>query len=321
MPAFLSSCQGAATKEGQSEEATIPLFFSISLAQWSLHRSFFGDIRKLGWAEFGRLLKENPDALLSGELNPVDFPRIARADFGLSAIEYVNTFYFSKGEDTAFWNDMKSKCDGEGIASKLIMCDAEGNLGDTNTESRNTSVRNHYKWVDAANILGCHSIRVNAAGSGSADEVRDAAVDGLGQLTEYGAKNGINIIVENHGGYSSDGKWLADVISQVNSPYCGTLPDFGNFCLEKSGDDCLTSYDKYQGVSELLPFAKGVSAKTYDFDKRGNETTIDYVQMLKLVKASGFTGTIGIEYEGDRLNEKDGINATIALLKKAGAEV
>jgi len=197
-------------------------------------------------------------------------------------------------------------------------------LGDADETQRNQAVENHYQWVNAAKFLGCHSIRVNAAGEGTADEVKQAAVEGLGKLTQYGAQNEINIIVENHGGYSSDGKWLTDVMSQVNSPYCGTLPDFGNFKIDEG-----QFYDPYQGIKELMPFAKGVSAKSYDFDtsKEGFVTTgarntqgqeLDYLKLLKIVKDAGFTGYIGIEYEGNIASEMDGIRATKDLLERAG---
>lgn len=319
---LLNSC-GNTNQSNETKEAnaSADLFFSISLAQWSLNRSIFGASRQLDWGEFGKRLQSDPGSLLLGEIDPLDFPVVARQQFGLSAVEYVNTFYFDKATNSEYMAELKNRCDGEGVKSQLIMCDALGNLGDTDDAARIMAVENHYKWVDAAKYLGCHSIRVNAAGQGTADEVKTAAVDGLGRLSSYGKAAGINIIVENHGGFSSNGMWLMDVISQVGNEYCGTLPDFGNFCITRGASGCEDSYDKYKGVEELLPFAKGVSAKSYDFDESGNETTIDYARMLSLVKASGFTGYIGIEYEGDRLSEPDGIKATIDLLKKAGSEI
>ena len=253
----------------------------------------------------------------------MDFAKIARS-FGIDAIEYVSIFYKDKAQNQAFLNEMKDRADSEGVKSLLIMVDAEGNLGDADEAQRNQAVENHYQWVDAAKFLGCHSIRVNAAGEGTAEEVKQSAIDGLGQLTQYGAQNEINIIVENHGGYSSDGIWLTDVMSQVNNPYCGTLPDFGNFKIDEG-----QFYDPYQGIKELMPYAKGVSAKSYDFDtsKEGFVTTgarntegqeLDYLKLLKIVKEAGFTGYIGIEYEGNILSEMDGIRATKDLLERAG---
>lgn len=315
---LLNSCTTMSKKETQEDKAQgAALFFNISLAQWSLHRAIYGEAIK-DWGHFGKLWQENPDSVLQGELDPKDFPMVAQRDYGIDAVEYVNTFYFSKGNDEAFWLEMKQRCEDLGVSSQLIMCDAEGNLGDLDAQARLQAVKNHFKWVNAAKMLGCHSIRVNAAGNGSADEVKAAAVDGLGRLTEYGAKNGINIIVENHGSYSSNGQWLAEVISQVNSDYCGTLPDFGNFCITREGEECLESYDRYQGVKDLIPFAKGLSAKTLAFDAEGNETSTDYFRMMKIAKEAGFQGYIGIEYEGHQLSEAEGIRATKALLERVG---
>jgi sugar phosphate isomerase/epimerase len=311
----------ACTNQGAKKAANSmneDLFFKISLAQWSLHKSFFG---KVNFSTFGKALQSDPDSVLQGKLDPIDFPTIARQQFNIDAVEFVNTFYFSKAKNKKYLKDLKGRCKSEGVQPVLIMCDALGDLGDLNDAMRKKAVENHYPWVDAAKYLGCHSIRVNAAGKGTAEEVKSAAVDGLGSLTEYGKKNGINIIVENHGGYSSNGQWLAAVIGQVNDPYCGTLPDFGNFCIERKGWNCTEEYDRYQGVKELMPYAKGVSAKTHNFDADGNETKTDFRKMLKIVKDAGYTGHIDIEYEGSKLSEIEGIKATKALLERVGKEL
>ncbi|MEM1119432.1 MAG: sugar phosphate isomerase/epimerase family protein [Bacteroidota bacterium] len=299
-------------------------FFKISLAQWSLHRSFFGPSRDAGYEAFVKALMTDSDSILQGELNPMDFPKIAKQQYGLDAIEFVNTFYFSKAKNMDVWKDMKDRCDSEGVKPLLIMCDALGDLGDLDAQKRQTAIENHYPWVDVAKFLGCHSIRVNAAGKGTAEEVKAAAIEGLGGLTEYGAANGVNIIVENHGGYSSNGAWLASVMEGVNSPFCGTLPDFGNFCIERAPGDyskCLDEYDRYQGTKELMPYAKGVSGKTHEFDAEGNEVHTDYRKILQIVKDAGYTGYIDIEYEGDNLSEAEGIMATKKLLERVGAEL
>lgn len=326
--ALLSACGSGGAKE-QSAAAEAPtqevasLFFSISLAQWSLNKSFFGAQRNSPdwWQKFADALDNDPDSVIQGELDPRNFPRIAKEQFGISAVEYVNTFFYAHAENTEYLSALKQQCDDNGVSSQLIMCDRLGNLGDADQSARIKAVENHYKWVNAAKYLGCHSIRVNAAGQGTAEEVKAAAVDGLGRLSEYGAENGINIIVENHGGYSSNGAWLADVMKQVNSPYCGTLPDFGNFCIDRGPDGCKEEYDRYLGTQELMPYAKGVSAKAHSFDENGDEKSTDFVKMLQIVKDAGFKGYVGIEYEGDELSEPDGINATKALLEKAGAQV
>jgi len=259
----------------------------LSLAEWSLHR-----------------------ALNAKEITNMDFPRIAKTKYNLDAVEYVSTFFDGKGEDQTYLTNLKNECKKNGVKSLLIMVDNEGDLGDTVTANRHKSVENHYKWVKAAKFLGCHSIRVNARGVGTKEQVAKAAIDGLSRLCEYAAKENINVIVENHGGYSSDGKWLSGVIKAVNKPNCGTLPDFGNFY----------EYDRYQGVTDMMPFAKGASGKTYDFDAQGNETKIDYARMIKIVRDSGFKGYIDIEYEGTRLSEDEGIKASKLLLDRLIAQ-
>lgn len=286
LPGLLTGCSASSTISKKE-------FYQISLAQWSLHK-----------------------ALFSGQLTNLEFPLKAKNDFGISIVEYVSPFFQKKEKERSYLRELKKITEDNGITNHLIMVDGEGNLGDTDAAKRKKAVENHHKWVDAAEYLGCKTIRVNAAGRGSAEEVQQAAIDGLGQLAEYGRKNKINVIVENHGGYSSNGQWLAGVIKAVDNPYCGTLPDFGNFRI--SGTE---TYDRYQGVEELLPYAKGLSAKTYDFDMNGNETTIDYKRMLSMVRKAGWTGIIGIEYEGNRLGEEEGIRATKALLERLRAEL
>jgi len=260
--------------------------FKISLAEWSLHR-----------------------ALFANEIDHLDFARIAKQDYGIEAVEYVNQFFMDKATDQEYLQEMKNRADNEGVRSLLIMCDREGNLGDPDDQARTQAVENHYKWVEAAQFLGCHSIRVNARSSGSYDEQMKLAADGLQRLTEFADEYQINVIVENHGGLSSNGEWLTGVMELVDHPRCGTLPDFGNFRI-----DADTNYDRYKGVAELMPYAKAVSAKTYSFDSEGNEETIDYFRLMRIVTEAGYHGFVGIEYEGDGLSEPEGIMATKELL-------
>lgn len=270
--------------------------YKLSLAEWSLNKSIF-----------------------SKKIDHLDFPKKSKS-LGFEAVEYVNQFFMDKAEDTSYLNEMNTRCSDLGMKQLLIMIDREGYLGDTDDDKRIDAVKKHYKWVHAARQLGCHSIRVNAFGKGSAADVRMAAVDGLGRLSEYAAKENINVIVENHGSYSSDGQWLSSVMKEVNMSNCGTLPDFGNFCIEREdgevwGTPCIKEYDKYKGVREMMPFAKAVSAKAFDFDENGNEPNIDFSRMINIVKEFGYTGYIGIEYEGDSMGEDEGILATKKLLE------
>lgn len=293
--------------------------FKISLAQWSLHNTYLGD-PIVDWGEFARMVKEAPDSILQGDIDPINFPEVA-ASYGIYSIELVNTFYFSKVEDMEYWKTFKKKCDDADVSVGLIMCDLVGNLGDSDLDERLKAVEGHYKWVDVASFLGARSIRVNAGGEGTAEEVAANAVDGLSKLGAYAASKGVNIVVENHGGYSSNGAWLAGVIKGVNMENVGTLPDFGNFCIKHGADGCEEAYDKYKGIAELMPYAKGVSAKSHQFDENGNETKSDFLKIMKIVKDSGFKGYVGIEYEGKDLSEDEGIKATKALLEKVFKEL
>jgi L-ribulose-5-phosphate 3-epimerase len=276
----------AATRAFQSRTST-PLF-RISLAQWSLHRT-----------------------LQAGKLDHLAFARAARQDFGIEAIEYVNSFFKDRATDEPYLTEMNRRAADHGVYQHLIMCDGEGRLGDPDAAARAAAVENHRKWLHAAKTLGCVSIRVNAASDGSFDEQQKLAADGLRQLCELADPLGLDVIVENHGGLSSHGEWLAGVMRLVDHPRAGTLPDFGNFY----------DYDRYQGVADLMPFAKAVSAKSHDFDDEGNETKSDYRRMMKIVLDAGYRSWVGIEYEGTRLPEAEGIAATKRLLERVREEL
>ena len=261
--------------------------FQISIAEWSLHKSLFGK-----------------------KISNLDFPVVAKKEFKISAVEYVNQFFKDKATDKNYLNELKKICDNEGVKSLLIMCDGEGKLGDPDKNKRISSVNNHKRWIEAAKHLGCHSIRVNASSSGSYDDQQKLAADGLSRLSEFASTHGLNVIVENHGGLSSNGQWLSGVMKSVNMKNCGTLPDFGNFRIGGG-----KTYDRYKGVKELMPFAKAVSAKSHDFNDNGNEIHTDYHKMMKIVIDAGYRGYVGVEYEGSKLSEYDGIKATKKLLE------
>ena len=269
--------------------------YDISLAQWSLHKTLFAK-----------------------KLDALDFAKATREEFGIEAVEYVNQFFKDKANNESYLGQLKSRAADHGVKSLLIMVDGEGSLGHGDTAERNKAVLNHHKWVDAAKFLGCHSIRVNAAttGNGSFEEKQKLAADGLRSLSEYGVKLGLNVIVENHGGLSSNGAWLAGVMKIVNLPNCGTLPDFGNFNV---GDG--KWYDRYQGVTELMPFAKAVSAKSHEFDEKGDEVRTDYRRMMSIVLAAGYHGYVGIEYEGSKVDAYTGIKKTKQLLETVRDEL
>ncbi len=281
VPALLRGAQSTSGKEPP---------FRISLAEWSLHK-----------------------ALFANKITNLDFPRITREEFGIEGVEFVNQFFKDKAQDKSYLEQLSKACKDAGVKPLLIMIDGEGALGAKEDAQRTKAVENHLKWLEAAKFLGCHSIRVNAQSAGTFEEQQKLAADGLRRLSEAAKPMGLNVIVENHGGLSSNGAWLAGVMKQVNLDNCGTLPDFGNFFIDrKKGEE----YDRYQGVDELMPYAKAVSAKSYDFDDHGNEKTIDYDRIMKIVLKHKYHGWVGIEYEGSRLDEYEGIKATKKLLDR-----
>ena len=276
----------------------------ISLAEWSLHRAIQG-----------------------GKLDHLDFAPKAKRDFGIDAVEYVNGLFggtklnFKEAaKNQAYLNEMLKRSKDAGVYNHLIMVDEEGPLSLPDDKVRLQAVENHKKWIDAAAFLGCKTVRVNLHGEGNSDAKKTASIDSLSKLGEYAAKANINVVAENHGSDSSKGFWVADVMKQVNKPNVGTLPDFGNFCITHpwgtTQEPCKEEYDRYKGVTELLPFAKGVSAKTYDFNEKGEQPLIDYKRLIDIVKQSGFKGYIGVEFEGNTQSEEEGIRKTKLLLEK-----
>jgi sugar phosphate isomerase/epimerase len=282
-------------------------FFTLSLAQWSIHKM-----------------------ILENGVDPYTFAEKAK-NWGFTGLEYVSQLYnpeleaagYSPEAMAAFVAKSNAEAQKYGLQNVLIMIDGQGNLAVNDPKERTEAVERHYKWVDAAKAMGCHSVRVNLAGSSVPDEWQKNAVDGLTKLALYAKDKNINVIVENHGGLSSNAAMLAKVMEMVGMDNCGTLPDFGNFCVKRKANDagCEEMYDIYKGVSELMPFAKAVSAKSHNFDDAGNEREIDYVKMLQIVKDAGYSGFIGVEYEGSELSEEAGIIATRDLMLKAASQM
>ena len=297
LASLLPSCATPYTRSQKKKQ-----LFKISLAEWSVHKR----IRKNTGYD---------------PLDHLDFAACAKG-LGIDAIEYVNTL-FEKGADPKYVAQVKTRTEEEGVKGLLIMIDREGKLGEATTAKRQVTVDNHKKWLDAAATLGCHSIRVNASSRGSYDEQMKLAADGLHMLCDEGDKQGLNVIVENHGGFSSNGQWLVGVMKLVDHPRCGILPDFGNFMLDRNTGEF---YDIYKGVAEFMPYAKAVSAKSFDWDtgkgkfitadqRKGREVSLDYERLLKIVVDAGYNGYIGIEYEGEKHSPKEGILKTKAVME------
>ena len=298
------------TEEQTIEMETSTPFFELSLAQWSMHRMIRND-----------------------GADPYGFAEAAKG-WGFSGLEYVSQLYrkeleaadYSDDAMQAFVDRCNAEAEKHGVTNLLIMVDGEGDLASDAEATRNEAIERHKKWVDAAAGMGCHSIRVNLNGSDETEAWVANSVDGLGRLAAYAGEKNINVIVENHGGLSSNASLLARVMEEIGRDNCGTLPDFGNFCIRRKDPSnwragCADEYDRYKGVTELMPHAKAVSAKSHDFDAEGNETNTDYVRMLQIVKDAGYTGFIGVEYEGSELSEEEGILATRDLLIKAAGNV
>lgn len=293
--AAMAAASGSFAFGGGKQPHTV---YPISLAQWS--------VRKLHWGK-----EEGAE-----KLDPLDFAVYAKNTCGISGLEYVNSFYFGKEGDATYFNELKKRADDHGAESLLIMCDRCGRVGDPKESERIKTAEKHKPWMEAAAQLGCHSIRVNAGSAGTFEEQQKLAADGLVKLAEAAKPYGLNVIVENHGGLSSNGSWLAGVMEMVNLPSVGTLPDFGNFRIRKEPEEW---YDRYQGMDELMPWAKGVSAKSHAFDAEGNETKSDYFRMMNIVADSGYTGYIGVEWEGGNPGTTEGILMTKALIERAVA--
>ena len=286
--AFVNPAFGSFTS---AQSATQSL--EISLAQWSLHRKLF-----------------------AGDMDHLDFAKMSQG-FGCVGLEYVNAFFKDKATDVSYLKEMNRRAEDHQQKNILIMIDGEGGLAEKNAKKRLVNIENHYKWVEAAQVLGCHSIRVNLSGGEDRLDAQKAGIDSLNRLAEFAKSYDVSVLVENHGGFSSDGNWLSNVMQNVSRENIGTLPDFGNFCIERKEQECISAYDRYQGMSELMPFAKALSAKSHAFDEQGNETQSDFFRMIEIAKKNQYSGYVGIEFEGTMDSEEEGIIKTKNLLDKA----
>ncbi len=268
---------------GASQERTMKKSFEISLAAWSVHKLFY-----------------------AGKLKQIDMPKLCRQEFDISGLELVNSFFPSP--QYGYCKSLLKRAADHGVKILLIMCDGEGDMAHPDKGERRQAVRNHRKWIDVAAVLGCHSIRCNSGSGkpGDADAIARCA-ESFAELVEYARGDKINVIIENHGGLSSHPESLVAVMKKVNDPLFGTLPDFGNFP---------DGVDRYEAVGAMMPYAKAVSAKCYDFDAEGDETRIDYTKMMRIVLDSGYRGWVGIEYEGNRMTELEGVKACKKLLER-----
>ncbi|MBC7767557.1 MAG: TIM barrel protein [Phycisphaerales bacterium] len=285
--------------------------YLISLSQWSLHRRLLGRRLPRTLREGARFIRDKlrfSEAPRGVDMAALDFPLVARREFGLGAVEYIGHFYAPHVQSAAYLRELKSRADGEGVRSLLITCSDEGAIGHPDSKRRGDIVTRHLKWMDMAAYLGCHSICVRAESAGTRQEQAERVADGLRGLAEWAAPHGLDVIVENHYGLSSDASWIRDVIALANHTRIGTLPDWGNFTPAEG--------DRYEEVAQMMPLARAVSAKCFDFDAQGSETTLDFHRLVNIVKSANYHGHLGIEYEGERLSEADGVRACKALLER-----
>ena len=267
--------------------------FKISLAQWSLHK-----------------------AIQSRMITNLDFPRVAREQFGIEGLEFVNQLWEAPTE--AYVRRLKNNMKQTGTTAVLIMCDGEGTMGHSDKATRMKAAENHYKWIDITAELGGTAIRTNMYPEKQPQTDTEVnsflgyCSESFAQLCEYGQKAKVNVIIENHGGISSNPDVVVRLMKMVKQPNFGTLPDFGNFP---------ETTDKYAAVEKLMPYAKGVSFKCHDFDaKTGNETRMDMDRMMKIVADAGWRSWVGIEYEGSRMTEFEGIQAAKRYLDRKLAQ-
>ena len=291
---FFTACQEQSSKKEEVMTTSKPKY---SLAQWSFNRELFG-----------------------GTMTTIDYIKAA-GEMDFEGVEYVSQFFQDKVEDFAFLDSLNVATKAAGVKSLLIMVDRAGNLGAAKMEEREQAIENHQKWVTAAKYFGCKSIRINAHGDGTSEEMKVACLDGIGRLAKWSQQEGMEIIIENHGGISNNGAWLAELVKELQAVGVGTLPDFNNWCTERTsgelwGGECVKRYDRLQGIKELMPYAKSLSVKSFEFDENGNETTMDFAKLFEIIQASGYDGYMGIEYEGDSLPSKEGIKKTRDLVEK-----
>ena len=282
--------------------------------------------------------------IMQGKFDLLGFPDLVKNTYGINGAEYWSIPFMGRENDKDFLNDIKRRSDDNGVDNLIILVDdidiktmqSGPSLASSNKNDRDTAIDYHKKWIDVAKEIGCHSIRVNLKSDESDNKkILDNSSESISRLIEFSKQDNISIVIENHGGITADADWLVSLIKNVDNKYVGTLPDFGdyNFCVDRGalnfddiGKVCKNQYDKYLGVKKLMPYAKGVSAKSHEFGKDGEELSTNYSRMIKIISESNYKGYITIEYEGAMmgmfggegtyLNPHEGILATKKLINK-----
>ncbi|WP_173021370.1 serine hydrolase [Lewinella sp. W8] len=295
---LLAGCTASPDEVPTVAPQTAEVYPRYSLGQWSFHRELF-----------------------SGEMTSIDFVEAA-AELGFDGVEYVNQFFLDRVEDHAFLDSLAAAAAAADIAGVMLLVDNAGNLGASDPGERQRAIEQHLAWVGAARQLGCPIMRVNAHGDGTPDEIMAACEAAIRPLAVAAGREGVQIVIENHGGISNDGEWLAELVGRLADVGVGSLADFDNWCVEREngqlwGAPCTNRYDRYRGMMDLMPTAVGVSVKAFNFDAAGEEPDIDFGTMFDIIHAHDYRGFLGIEYEGDALPAREGIAATLALAKQS----
>ena len=282
--------------------------------------------------------------IMQGKFDLLGFPDLVKNTYGINGAEYWSIPFMGRENDRDFLNDLKRRSDDNGVDNLIILVDdidiktmqSGPSLASSNKNDRDTAIDYHKKWVDVAKNIGCHSIRINLRSEEENDQkILENSSESISKLIEFSKQDIISIVIENHGGITGDADWLVSLMKNVDSKHLGTLPDFGtyNFCIKRGNlnfqslsENCEDQYDKYLGVKKLMPYAKGVSAKSHEFDKDGEELSTNYSRMIKIISESNYKGYITIEYEGAMkgmfggegtyLSPHEGILATKKLINK-----
>lgn len=285
------------------------------LSQWSFHRSLLGNSRDNYEQYLKELHSNNPDQVLRGNMDHYSFLEAA-CSLNIKTIDLVNILFFSKVSDHSWLESYKRKADSLGLSFGCLMCDELGSLGSSSRTERRESLEKHLLWLQAASKLGCTMLRINAYGDGTYLQQLKQCSQTISSLADCANDYGINVVIENHGFASNNGAWLAMLIEHIGKDNVGVYLDFDNFFMGGWHHNPKRYYDRRQGIIDLAPYTFGVSAKSYDFNSLGDETTIDFKECIELLSEAKFDGVISAEYEGDTLSEFDGVEKTIRLIQK-----
>jgi len=270
--------------------------FKVSIAPWSLTRKPYGE--------------NDPDGI-----HFLDYPLVAR-ELGFEAIEHDNLHYPGDLPNDKHLAKMKQRTEEAGVTNTLILCGALGDIADSRKSRRKKANFNYERWIEAAQFLGCHQVRVVCSDHIDIDwdEKMKLTVEAVSKLADFAQGHSIELLIENHNGYTSNPNWLVEMIQKVNRPNCGILGDFTEWRIEQNPD--VLYPDPYKGYEILAPYVKSVGAKSTTFDVLGNELVTDYPRMFEILNKVGYQGYIAVEYFGNDLPRRKGTTMTKELVER-----